>query len=236
MSADSGTAVPNISDASRRSNHSTAQTSSRTLHRHRLRPRLHSRRPRHLGFARGCRTFCTILPGFLLVWRIRYVLMFGSATSLVPDPILDPFAWALRHSLIALRGRLVWPLALLNSWPRKILNCVVIDEVSGQSVTLLLGQVSTDLFKHPQIYDAWLSSGGHRSRSTGNICSWVLYFFAFSISGSRSQPDKPSPFPAAGVSWLTTGSQAFTPQSAFGSPAQLAFESVAPVFRPAGFL
>ena len=93
---------------------------------------------------------------------------------------------------------------------------VVIDEVSGQFFLIVS---YSPLSGAPAI----LASVNHPSPwspPTGNICCWVLYFFAYSISGSLSQCGKPSRFPADGVSCQTTGSPGFTPAFAFGLSGQ----------------
>src|SRR6202035_371470 len=59
---------------------------------------------------------------------------------------------------------------------------------------------------------------------TGNICCWVLYFFVYSIFGSRFPRGKLDHCPAAGVSWLTTGLRRFMPVSLCGSQERSAYE------------
>ncbi len=80
---------------------------------------------------------------------------------------------------------------------------VVIDEVSGQHLTLLLGGGLLGLLNWKLLL--------------AGCCSRVLYFFAYSIFGSRFPYGRRSHCPAAGGSWPTTGWPPFTPRWDSGS-------------------
>ena len=58
---------------------------------------------------------------------------------------------------------------------------------------------------------------------TGNICCWALYFFVYSIFGSRFQPVKPNPSPADLELWPMIGSPESTPRWGSGSRERLGF-------------
>ena len=147
MSADSGTAAPSVSDASR-----PATAAQR-------KPRL------ALFLATACGLgYIPVAPGtwgslagvgltalfFRFLWYgASYVLMFGSRPVFLPYPVV---AGALAL-LIALVG--VWSATRAAQFvATKDPQFVVIDEVSGQSVALLLGAGET-ILQHTQIYDVW---------------------------------------------------------------------------------
>ena len=107
---------------------------------------------------------------------------------------------------------------------------VVIDEVSGQHLTLLLGVAvpsggSTSI---PTQSDFHGRLDSDHPPLTGNICCWVLYFFVCSIFGSRFRRGRRNRCRAAGESWRMIGSQEFTRRSDCGSRERRAFDSNAP--------
>ena len=184
MSADSGTVAPTVSDAS----HSPATA---------------QRKPRFalfiatafgLGYipvAPG--TFGSLaglilfaIPACFYFWGdIPYMLTnapSGDFSINVPEGYFNPFAWAYVILLVLVSAVGVWAAELAaRFWRQKDPGRVVIDEVSGQFLTMLLGCGVPVWFKVPELRYATVAPGFIMMRSALNWKYLLLGFILFRV-------------------------------------------------------
>ena len=202
MSADSGTVAPTVSDAS----HSPATA---------------QRKPRFALFvATACGlgyipvapgTFGSLaglilfaIPACFYFWGdIPYMLTnapSGDFSINVPEGYFNPFAWAYVILLVLVSAVGVWAAELAaRFWRQKDPGRVVIDEVSGQFLTMLLGCGVPVWFKVPELRYATAAPGFIIMRSALNWKYLLLGFILFRVF------DIWKPFPARQAESLPGG-------------------------------
>ncbi len=201
------------------------QAALRAFYRDSLRARLHPESSGDLGLARWPGACDTSLVGFC----------FSAGLFQRHAPAWNCFSFratatSIRFSALRFGSLRSWhssasglPAKRQLFWSQKDPQRVVIDEVSGQHLTLLLGCGMPIWWRlsRPGLIRSWDTSRSIPP-STGNICCWVLYFFECLTSGSLFQRGKRSRCRAAGASWRTIGSPGFTRGSDCGSRARRA--------------
>ena len=202
MSADSGTVTPTVSDAS----HSPATAQRK--------PRL------ALFIATACGLgYIPIAPGTfgslagLILFAIPACFYFwgdiphmltnapiGDFFINVPEGYFNPFAWAYVILLVLVSAVGVWAAELAAGfWRQKDPGRVVIDEVSGQFLTMLLGCGVPVWFKVPELRYATVAPGFIMMRSALNWKYLLLGFILFRVF------DIWKPFPARQAESLPGG-------------------------------
>jgi phosphatidylglycerophosphatase A len=202
MSADSGTVAPTDSDASHSS--ATAEREPRIA--------LFIATACGLGYIPVAPGTFGSLAGLLLFaipacsyfWgEIPYMLAnapIGDFFIKVPEGYFNPFAWAYVILLVLVSAVGVWAAELAaRFWRQKDPGRVVIDEVSGQFLTMLLGCGVPVWFKVPELRYATVAPGFIIMRSALNWKYLLLGFILFRVF------DIWKPFPARQAESLPGG-------------------------------
>jgi phosphatidylglycerophosphatase A len=106
----------------------------------------------------------------------------GDFSINVPEGYFNPFAWAYVILLVLVSAVGVWAAELAaRFWRQKDPGRVVIDEVSGQFLTMLLGCGVPVWFKVPELRYATVAPGFIMMRSALNWKYLLLGFILFRV-------------------------------------------------------